>query len=254
MSSAVRCLLPFALCIAGCSEREPPALAPSSRVLVVATTTPETRPPVIATPTQQRDNASPVATARLTNASRPVEQVPQELGRASPPAPELPVAPTIALVDSAGQPLPQTADVPKFDSPTFKRRSALLFQAIVDDTKESADAAFFPVLAYEQVKAIAKPARDHKFRLLAAYHRSIHEYHEKVAKLPQPLQFLDVEPGPSPIRWMEPNTEGNKLGYHRILRTKLKFADAKGVVHRLEVTSLISWRGEWYVVHLDGFK
>jgi len=30
--------------------------------------------------------------------------------------------------------------------------------------------------------------------------------------------------------------------------------EVKGKERSLEVTSLISWRGEWYVVHLTGFK
>ena len=52
---------------------------------------------------------------------------------------------------------------------------------------------------------------------------------------------------------MKPGREGNKVGYHRVLRSKLRFKLASGKERTLELTSLISWRGEWYVVHLSGF-
>jgi hypothetical protein len=53
---------------------------------------------------------------------------------------------------------------------------------------------------------------------------------------------------------MDPGKEGNKLGYYRVTRSKLRYLDAGGTEHTLGLTSLISWRGEWFVVHLDGFK
>jgi hypothetical protein len=130
----------------------------------------------------------------------------------------------------------------------------LLVQAIEEDRPELADPAFFPVLAYEQVKAIAAPARDHKFRLLAAFHRNVHEYHRKVQQLPRPLKLVTIEPPVQKAQWMKPGSEGNKLGYYRLLRSHLQMVDAAGTAHRLPITSMISWRGEWYVVHLDGFK
>jgi hypothetical protein len=55
-------------------------------------------------------------------------------------------------------------------------------------------------------------------------------------------------------RWMKPGSEGNKLGYFRVLRSELRYTDAESKEHSLEITSLISWRGEWYVVHVHGFK
>jgi hypothetical protein len=53
---------------------------------------------------------------------------------------------------------------------------------------------------------------------------------------------------------MKPGSEGNKLGYWRVTRSKIRYANAAGEEKTLELTSLISWRGEWFVVHLHGFK
>ena len=54
--------------------------------------------------------------------------------------------------------------------------------------------------------------------------------------------------------WMKPGREGNRIGYYRVLRSRLIYTDADAKERSLEVTSLISWRGEWYVVHLHGFE
>ena len=54
-------------------------------------------------------------------------------------------------------------------------------------------------------------------------------------------------------RWVEPNEESNKLGYYRVYGTRLVY-EVDGKERSFDVTSLISWRGEWYVVHLTGFK
>jgi hypothetical protein len=38
-----------------------------------------------------------------------------------------------------------------------------------------------------------------------------------------------------------------------VLHSQLRF-ETKGKEESIDVTSLISWRGQWYVVHLLGFK
>ena len=53
---------------------------------------------------------------------------------------------------------------------------------------------------------------------------------------------------------MKPGSEGNRIGYFRVLRSQLRFTLADGKTKDFELTSLISWRGQWYVVHLNGFK
>ncbi len=169
-------------------------------------------------------------------------------------APPLKSGPLPVLRDESGKPLPQTEEQPSFDSPSFKRRVELLYEAIVKDEPQLATPAFFPLVAYEQVKAISQPARDHKFRLLAAFAKNIHEYHRQLGKNPADSKLLGMSPSTLAPRWMKPGTEGNQLGYFRLLRSRLKIADASGTERAFEITSMISWRGEWYVVHLNGFK
>jgi hypothetical protein len=157
------------------------------------------------------------------------------------------------LLDDSGQPLPQTDARPDSSSPAFQRRMQLLVQAIAEDNPALAEAAFFPVVAYQQVKAIAKPERDWKARLWRAFERNIHAYHQKLGPDAASAKLHSVTVREAAVRWMKPGSEGNRVGYFRVTRNQLRLSLASGKERTFEITSLISWRGEWFVVHLDGF-
>jgi hypothetical protein len=123
---------------------------------------------------------------------------------------------------------------------------------------------FFPLGAYEQVKDIGSPASDWKHRLVAAYTRDIHALHARLAaelgaQLGQAggrarLVALDVPE--QHARWVEPGEEYNKIGYFRVFGSRLRYEEGGqgGTPRVFDVKSLISWRGEWYVVHLSAIK
>lgn len=159
-----------------------------------------------------------------------------------------------ALTSGDGKPLGQTEDKPSTESPAFKKRMELLFKAIAADDPSIAEPVFFPVVAYEQVKDIKKPAADWKSRLMKNFARDIHEYHKKLGKEPEAMHFDKVEIEEPRSKWMAPGKEGNKVGYYRVTRSKIRYTDPAGEAKSLELSSLISWRGEWFVVHLHGFK
>lgn len=149
--------------------------------------------------------------------------------------------------------LPQTKDKPEASGAAFDGRVAALWDAIVKDDPEIAMPFFFPVTAYEQVKAITNPASDWRRRLVAAYKRDVHALHKRLADQASVAKWVRADVPQDRARWVEPNEESNKLGYYRVYGTRLVY-DVEGKERSLEVTSLISWRGEWYVVHLSGFK
>jgi hypothetical protein len=159
-----------------------------------------------------------------------------------------------ALRGPDGGALPQTHDLPSADSPLFQYRSRMLWRAIVKDDPSIAMPFFFPVLAYQQVKDIAKPERDWKYRLVAAFKRTIHDYHRRLGRDRDQCTFIGIEVPERRARWMKPGAEGNKLSYYRVLDSILRYRDAHGRKRELGITSFISWRGQWYVVHLHGFK
>jgi hypothetical protein len=149
--------------------------------------------------------------------------------------------------------LPQTNEKPHASGAGFDARIAALWKGIVSDSPDDAMPFFFPVHAYEQVKAIPNPAGDWRRRLVAAYTRDIHKLHQRLGDDASRAKFQRVEVPEERARWVEPNEESNKLGYYRVYGTRIWY-EIDGKSRSIDVTSLISWRGEWYVVHLSGFK
>lgn len=158
------------------------------------------------------------------------------------------------LLGEDGKTLPQTEDKPSLESPAYKKRMQLVWDAIVANDATIAEPSFFPKPAYELVKDIEKPGADWKARLMKAFARNVGEYHKKLGDEPKALTFLGVDIDEKRVKWIEPRKEGNKIGYWRVTRNKLRYRDPSGSERSLELTSMISWRGEWFVVHLNGFK
>jgi len=173
------------------------------------------------------------------------------------PMPPPPVRPQPSASAVASAPaidpatLPQTHDKPSDDSDAFLARAEALFDAIQNDDPDRAMTAFFPRGAYEQVKAITNPASDWRYRLVANFKRDIHAAHAKLGRKSTAMRFVGFDVGAG-ARWVEPGEEGNKVGYFRAYGSRLRFS-VEGQDRTVDVTSLISWRGEWYVVHLTGF-
>jgi hypothetical protein len=160
----------------------------------------------------------------------------------------------LPLVDAQGKPLPQTEQRPSTTTAAFRQRIEAVAAAIISGDAEPAFVSFFPLVAYAQVKDVAKPERDYKFRLLANFKRDVLEYHHALGAEAAQAKLSGVTVSEKDAKWMEPGSEGNKLGYFRVLRSRLHFTLPAGRSRDFELTSLISWRGEWYVVHLHGFK
>ena len=68
------------------------------------------------------------------------------------------------------------------------------------------------------------------------------------------MKFAGIEIPEQQVKFMKPGSEGNSIGYYRVLRSRLRLKKPDESEVGLEITSLISWRGQWYVVHLHGFK
>lgn len=151
--------------------------------------------------------------------------------------------------------LPQTKDRPKAEGALFESRSKALWDAIVKDDPDVAMPFFFPVSAYLQVKDVGSPASDWRHRLVGAFKRDIHALHAKLGEKAGTAKLVRFDVPDDRAKWVEPNEEYNKLGYWRVYGTRIVYTIGDSTRERsFEVSSLISWRGEWFVVHLTGFK
>jgi hypothetical protein len=182
-----------------------------------------------------------------------VAVLPVDAGSVAPPdaAPDA-AALTATSGDESGK-LPQTHDRPEPSGAAFDARVRALFDAIAQDDVAHAMPFFFPLTAYAQVKAIANPAADWKARLVSHYARDIHALHAKLGANAVHARFLGADVPMDRARWVDPGEEYNKIGYFRVYGTKLR-GEMDGAPVVIDVTSLISWRGEWFIVHLSGVK
>jgi hypothetical protein len=123
-----------------------------------------------------------------------------------------------------------------------------LWLGIREDSVRVALYAFFPLSAYEQIKAIGDPAGDYADRLVADYRLDLHAAHELVGSGTGPGLMRVVVPA-GYVRWVSPGACYNRLGYYEVPNSRLLYR-VNGQVRSFGIASLIAWRGIWYVVHL----
>lgn len=145
--------------------------------------------------------------------------------------------------------LPQTHALPSPDDPMFQAGVQDLWQAIVTDDPTTALPFFVPETAYLQVKAIADPSADYRNRLVDWYRVDIAAAHALLGVQASSAAFVRVTVPTAQAVWIVPGVEFNKGSYYRVYGTRLYY-QVGGTTKSIGIYSLISWRGEWYVVHL----
>jgi hypothetical protein len=157
------------------------------------------------------------------------------------------ISPTTTTTIDAGL-LPQTRVLPSPTDPAFEARVQGLWQAIVSGDPAPAMPFFFPMTAYRQVKAEKNPDADWQYRLVAQYRVDIARLHRLLGPDAAAAELVGIDVPTSSV-WVRPGEEYNKGSYYRVYGTRLRY-DVGGVNGSFPVYSMISWRGEWYVVHL----
>jgi hypothetical protein len=145
--------------------------------------------------------------------------------------------------------LPQTRALPSARTASFDARMRALWTGVVTGRLRPAMAAFFPKTAYAQVKAIADPATDYRDRLVSAYRLDLLAAHRLVGAVRARLVGVLV---PHEWTWIPPGACFNGIGYWHAPGSRLVYEQG-GALRSFGVFSLISWRGDWYVVHLSSY-
>jgi hypothetical protein len=145
--------------------------------------------------------------------------------------------------------LPQTGALPTSTSPQFQAEIAALWQGVVSGSPVAAHPAFFPEGAYLQLKTIASPASDYTNRLLANFSVDLDAAHALLDQDAGTASFVAVNVPEQYGHWIPPGVCDNRVGYYEVANSRVVY-EQDGQVHSFGIASLISWRGEWYVVHL----
>lgn len=165
-------------------------------------------------------------------------------GPPPPPKPAaLPVAPPSAAT------LPQTSKLPSTTDTAFKNLIHDFWLAVTTGNSDYAQPAFFPEKAYEQVKAIADPDQDWHDRLWDEFALDVAAVRPLIGQDARLLKV--IVPGQYAI-WVPPGACYNKIGYWHVPGARVVY-ERGGVTRSFGITSLISWRGDWYVVHLGAY-
>ncbi|MDI3290558.1 hypothetical protein [Polyangium sp. 15x6] len=140
--------------------------------------------------------------------------------------------------------------LPPLDSEELQKRAAALFDAIVADDPARGESFWFPKEPFIPLKDVKGPDK-YWDQLHRTYARDIHALHKK-RKSWEGATFEGFELGSTP-KWVPPGDEGNKIGYYRTFRGKLRYRIGEKT-ESIEVRVLISWQGRWYITHLSKFK
>lgn len=167
--------------------------------------------------------------------------------RLTPTAPALPPQPTAPTHSPDPGRLPQTMASPSATDPAFAARMRQFWAGVANGRPTAALPAFFPLGAYRQVKALSDPAADWRDRLVALYDLDLGAAHRLVGP-GATLEGVDVPAAAA--TWVRPGEEYNKIGYWRVYGTRVRYRTAVGTSGSFGIFSMISWRGQWYVVHL----
>ncbi|MCU0681744.1 MAG: OmpA family protein [Polyangiaceae bacterium] len=224
------------------------ALGPLFAVCALACSTPpsseaggEGRPP----PTPPSAPVAPVAPAP----SAP-EVVPPEPASSAPSAASAPAASASAAPAPPLDPSNRVKPPPPGDE--LAARAAHLFEAVRDDDPPKAADFFFPREPFVPLKDVADGGRywDTLFR---TYKNDVRELHRRHRRELEGASFVGLELGSNPT-WVKPGEEYNKIGYYRTFHARLRYRTAAGADRSLDVHTLISWQGAWYITHLSPFK
>src|SRR5215475_601150 len=159
--------------------------------------------------------------------------------------------PLVLPVPAARRGEHQTRTRPPATSPVFRAEMTDLWAAIAAGRPGLGLPAFFPLVAYEQVKAIGDPAGDWRNRLVAEYKLDVLAAHALLGGAARHARLLRVSVAEPEADWIDPGVCDNGIGYWHMANSRLVYR-AGGQVRSIGISTLISWRGRWYVVHLGG--
>ncbi|HWE68920.1 MAG TPA: hypothetical protein VG205_01085 [Acidimicrobiales bacterium] len=158
------------------------------------------------------------------------------------------VPPTTTTTTGPGS-LPQTGTFPTTTSPVFVANMAALWNAVVTDSLPTGMPAFFPEPAYVQLKTVASASGDFTNRLESDYGLDIASAHALLGPDAATAHFVGVNADSSYGHWINSGVCDNDVGYFELPNTRVIYT-VNGQTHSFGIASMISWRGEWYVVHL----
>ncbi len=256
MLARLPAVLVVVLPLAACSAVRPPAVSEDPDELARAPVPGLAPSEALAEPAAPSERAPAGAAPGAPSSPSPAPSPPDAGAAASAAAPREaepgPSTPSLAL-GPIGSVSTNPEERPLDDGPALQAKAQLLWQAIVDDKPDLAASFFFPKDAYIHVKAAKNPEGDWRWRLWKNFERDVHALHKTQGQALARGTFKGLRIPPKKPHWAAPGNEYNRLGYWRVYGSHLIY-ELRGRERFVPISSLISWKSEWYVVHLTGFR
>jgi hypothetical protein len=167
---------------------------------------------------------------------------------AAPASPSPRPSPSVIAVPPPPASLHQTMAFPSAHTRVFRAEMTDLWAAVVADRPSFGIDAFFPLTAYQQVKAIADPTADWHNRLFADFRIDVVAAHQLLGPSARTARLVQVIVPSAQASWIVPGVCDNGVGYWHVAGARVVYRE-QGQLRSFGIASLISWRGRWYVVH-----
>ena len=165
----------------------------------------------------------------------------------TPVRPSAPVSPSaLPVAPPSVASLPQTSARPRTDDLAFGNAVHDIWLAVTTGDADDALPAFFPEKAYVQVKAVGDPEADWQGRLWYDFTLDLAAVHQLV---PPDATLVKVIVPAQYEQWVGVGACYNRVGYWNVPGARVVYR-AGGVTRSFGIASFISWRGDWYLVHL----
>jgi hypothetical protein len=191
-------------------------------------------------------SAGPAPSPAAPPASSPVATHAESMPPAAPTPRPRPSLSVIAVPPPPAY-LHQTMALPSAHTRVFNAEMTDLWAAVVVGRPALALDAFFPLSAYQQVKAIADPTTDWHDRLWGDFRLDVVAAHQLLGPAARKAVLVEVIV-PSQASWIVPGVCSNGVGYWHAAGARVVYRQ-HGQLRSFGIASLISWRGRWYVVH-----
>jgi hypothetical protein len=145
--------------------------------------------------------------------------------------------------------LPQTDALPPATSSQFSGEMAALWRGVVGNDVTAAMTSFFPKSAYEKLKTLADAAADYEDRLVADFRADIGAANALLGSSASSATLVGVRVPEQYAHWVTPGVCTNSIGYFEVPNARVVY-QVGGAIRSFGIASMISWRGQWYVVHL----
>lgn len=232
---AAMCIALAAAAASGCAK--PASLAKDAEPAASHPASSSAPAPPFASASSASPEAGPPA-----DAAAPVEKTAPDAGVAAPVgATATPEVPPAVVADNRVDPI---------KGPDLDARAKALFDAIVKDEPAGAEAFWFPKEPFLPLKDIKDPGK-YWSQLHRTYVNDVHALHKKRKSWSRAV-FVRFD-GWSQPKWVKPGAEANKIGYYRAFHGKLRYT-IDGQEEALDVHTIITWQGRWFVTHLRKFK